>query len=113
MGAAKTKAAGGGRDGHVPLAPLIHGRVRLLILSHLVRAARPLGFTDIRQALGLTDGSLSANLSRLEEGGLVEIVKGFAGRRPQTVVRLTADGRKAYARYVQDLKIIVPGLDSP
>ena len=67
--------------------------------------------TETRKALGLTDGSLSANLSKLEDGGLVETVKGFAGRRPQTVIRLTAEGRRGFRRYVEDLKEIVPGLD--
>lgn len=113
MGAAKTKPAGTGPGGREPLAPLIHGRVRLLILSHLVRAGRPLGFTETREGLGLTDGSLSANLSKLEEGGLVEIVKGFEGRRPKTVVRVTPEGKRRFRQYVEDLKLIVPGLVSP
>ena len=110
MGAAKTKPAGSGPGGRQPLPPLIHGRVRLLILSFLVRADRPVTFTETRKALGLTDGSLSANLSKLEQGKLVETVKGFAGRRPQTLVRLTAEGRRGFRRYVEDLQEIVPGL---
>jgi DNA-binding MarR family transcriptional regulator len=110
MGAAKTKPGGTGPSGRQPLPPLIHGRVRLLVLSFLVRAARPVTFTETRKALGLTDGSLSVNLSKLEEGGLVEIVKGFAGRRPRTAVRLTAEGRRRFALYVADLQEIVPGL---
>ncbi len=113
MGAARTKPAGSGPGGRQPLAPLIHGRVRLLIMSHLVGAARPLNFTAIRSGLGLTDGTLSANLSKLEAGGLVEIVKGYAGRRPQTVVRVTPEGRRQFRLYVEDLKAIVPGLETP
>lgn len=113
MGAARTKPAGTGPGGREPLAPLIHGRVRLLVLSHLVRADRALGFTAVRDALGLTDGTLSANLTKLEEGGLVEIVKGFEGRRPKTVVRLTPEGRRRFRQYVEDLQSIVPGLASP
>jgi len=110
MGAAKSKPAASGPGGRLPLPPLIHGRVRLLILSFLVRATRPVSFTETREALGLTDGSLSANLSKLEDGGLVEIAKGFAGRRPRTAIRLTAEGRRRFALYVADLKEIVPGL---
>ena len=110
MGAAKTRPAGSGPAGRQPLPPLLHGRVRLLILSFLARADRPVTFTEARKALGLTDGTLSANLTRLEEGGIVDIVKGFEGRRPRTAVRLTAEGRRRFARYVEDLKEIVPGL---
>jgi DNA-binding MarR family transcriptional regulator len=113
MGAARTKPAGSGPGGREPLAPLIHGRVRLIILSHLVRAGRPLGFIEVREALGLTDGTLSANLTKLEAGGLVEIVKGFEGRRPKTLVRVTPEGRRRFGLYVEDLKTIVPGLASP
>ena len=113
MGAARTKPAGPGPDGRPPLSPLIHGRVRLLILSHLVRAGRPLAFTSVRDALGLTDGTLSVNLGKLEEGGVVSIEKRFEGKRPRTTVRLTREGRARFDRYVEELRSIVPGLDSP
>ena len=110
MGAAKRRPAGAGPGGRRPLPPLIHGRVRLLILSFLVRADKPPTFTEARAALGLTDGSLSANLRQLEEAGMVELVRGFVGRRPQTVLQLTAEGRRRFAQYVADLREIVPGL---
>lgn len=95
--------------GH-PLSPLIHGRVRLLILSHLAATDRPAVFTELRSLLGLTDGTLSVHLSRLEEGGLIALEKRFVGKRPQTSVRLTARGRREFAAYVEELRSIVPGL---
>jgi DNA-binding MarR family transcriptional regulator len=110
MGAAKKGPAGTGPGGRKPLPPLIHGRVRLLILSFLVRSDRPPTFTETRAALGLTDGSLSANLRQLEDGGLVEMVRGFVGRRPQTLLRLTPLGHRRFAQYVADLRKIIPGL---
>ncbi|MFT7699798.1 MAG: DNA-binding MarR family transcriptional regulator, partial [Candidatus Krumholzibacteriia bacterium] len=57
------------------LAPLIHGRARLLILSFLLRSPRAHTFTDLRNALDFTDGSLSINLGKLEAGGLVRVQK--------------------------------------
>jgi DNA-binding transcriptional ArsR family regulator len=98
--------AGGG----TPLSPLIHGRVRLLVLSHLVATDRPAVFTELRSLLGLTDGTLSVHLSRLEEGGLITLEKRFVGKRPQTTVALTDRGRREFAGYVQELREIVPGL---
>ena len=92
-----------------PLAPLIHGRVRLLVVSHLMRSGAT-AFTELRSLLGLTDGTLSVHLATLEQGGAVEIVKEFVGKRPRTMVRLTPGGREMFARYVDDLKRIVPGL---
>ena len=60
----------GGSEG--PLSPLIHGRVRLLVLSHLLTEDRPLPFTQLRDHLGLTDGTLSVHLQKLEAGGIVD-----------------------------------------
>ena len=41
---------------------------------------------------------------KLEEAGYVAMEKRFAGRRPQTVYRMTAAGREAMAGYVAALK---------
>lgn len=101
--------AGPGRD---PLPPLIHGRVRLLLLSRLVAVPAAHAFTDLRRELGLTDGVLSVNLAKLEAAGLVRIEKAFVGRRPQTLVRITDEGRGQFGDYVEELKRIVPGLGS-
>ncbi|MDO9171147.1 MAG: transcriptional regulator [bacterium] len=92
-----------------PLAPLIHGRARLLVMSHLMRSGAT-AFTELRALLGLTDGTLSVHLATLEQGGAVEIVKEFVGKKPRTVVRPTPAGREMFARYVAELKQIVPGL---
>jgi len=98
-------AAGGG----APLSPLIHGRARLLILSHLIRVG-PTPFTELRVFLGMTDGTLSVHLSKLEAGGVVEITKEFVGKRPRTQIRISRRGRALFNRYVQELRDIVPGL---
>ncbi|MCP4571574.1 MAG: ArsR family transcriptional regulator [bacterium] len=110
MGAAQTKSLGDGPGGRPPLDPLIHGRIRLLILSLLLRSARTRTFTGLRNDLGLTDGTLSAQLAKLEEGGMVKVTKAFAGKRPMTRVALTARGRRSFSRYLSDLKLLLPGL---
>jgi len=101
-----------GDRGRAPLSPLIHGRVRLLILSFLLRANKAHAFTSLRNALNLTDGTLSVHLSKLEEGGLVSIEKTFEGKKPLTLVRVTPQGKRLFKQYVADLKGIVPGLGS-
>ncbi len=100
--------AGGG--GQAPLSPLIHGRARLLILSFLLRTARAHSFTHLRNQLGFSDGALSVNLSKLEDGGLVRLSRAFVGKKPQTSVRITSEGKRQFERYVGELKGIVPGL---
>ena len=65
----------------------------------------------LRNSLGLTDGTLSVHLTKLEEGGLVSIEKTFEGKKPLTLVRVTPEGRRLFKQYVADLRGIVPGLD--
>lgn len=96
--------------GRALLSPLIHGRVRLLILSHLMRSRRAHPFTDLRKSLNLTDGTLSVHLSKLEEGGVVTIEKVFEGKKPRTLVRVTPEGRRMFKAYLEDLREVLPGL---
>jgi DNA-binding transcriptional ArsR family regulator len=88
------------------LDPLLHERGRLAIVSVLA-AAPVLTFTEVREALGMTDGNLSVHLQKLEEKGYVNIDKQFVGRRPQTSCRLTRSGRQAFGRYLDHLEAIV------
>jgi hypothetical protein len=37
----------------------------------------------------------------------VEVWKGFEHRRPQTLVRLTADGRRRFIAYLEELERVV------
>ncbi len=104
--------AGSGGAGRPVLSPLIHGRVRLLVLSFLLRRKQPSSFTDLRDGLKLTDGTLSVHLTKLEEGGLVEQEKRFVGKRPQTLVKVTAQGRRMFRQYVAELRSLVPGLET-
>jgi DNA-binding MarR family transcriptional regulator len=88
------------------LDALLHEPGRLAIASVLA-AVDTLTFTELRDQLGMTDGNLSVHLQKLEEKGYVAISKSFVGRRPQTTCRLTAQGRRAFARYLDQLEAIV------
>lgn len=61
-------------------------------------------FTWLRDKTGSTDGNLGAQMLKLEEAGYVAMEKRFAGRKPQTMYRMTDEGRKALAIYVAALK---------
>ncbi len=107
---ARTIGEGSGKTSRVPLLPLIHGRARLLILSFLLRGRKAVSFTELRNGLGLTDGSLSVHLSKLQEGELVEVEKTYENKRPLTIIKVTAKGRRQFRQYINDLVDIVPGL---
>jgi DNA-binding transcriptional ArsR family regulator len=88
------------------LDPVLHERGRLAIVSVLAAAER-LTFTELRDALEMTDGNLSVHLQKLEEKGYVTIDKQFVGRKPQTGCRLTHAGRRAFSSYLDRLEAIV------
>lgn len=86
---------------------VMHERARLSVLTSLASHRRPLAFGDLKALCGLTDGNLSRHLQVLEEAGLVEISKGYEGKRPQTTLRLTPSGRRRFVEYLAVLERVV------
>jgi DNA-binding MarR family transcriptional regulator len=97
----------GGRFSYEGLDRVMHEKARLGILASLAAHERGLLFNDLKQLCALTDGNLSRHLGVLSDAGLVEIWKGTAGRRPQTMYRLTCDGRLRFAEYISVLEKVV------
>jgi len=83
----------------------VHQRHRLGILTITAEARAEFGY--LRDALGLTPGNLSRHLTVLEEAGLVQVEKGYQGRRPRTWVRITGAGRAALAAELAALTELV------
>ena len=77
---------------------VIHEPARFNIMAHLY-VVQSADFLFLQRQTGLTWGNLSSHLARLEKAGYVEIEKGFAGRKPHTMLRLTAEGRDAFDEY--------------
>jgi DNA-binding MarR family transcriptional regulator len=73
----------------------------------LLAATPELSFTEMKQALGMTDGNLSVHLRTLQEAGYIGVTKTFQNRKPLTTCALTANGRKAFANYIDLLEEIV------
>jgi DNA-binding MarR family transcriptional regulator len=86
---------------------VIHEKARLSVLTSLVAHPKGLVFGDLKQLCGLTDGNLSRHLAVLEEAGLIDIQKGYDQNRPQTVVRITSQGRRRYLDYLAVLEQVV------
>ncbi len=103
---AKTKSEQG-RFAYEGLDRVIHEKARLSVLTSLVAHPKGLVFGDLKQMCGLTDGNLSRHLQVLQEAGLVAIEKGYDHNRPQTVVRMTPDGRARYLGYLEVLEQVV------
>lgn len=71
---------------------VVHEPARLAILT-VLSSCEEADFTFLLRVTGLTNGNLSAHLSKLEAAGLVSITKQFSGKRPQTLISLTPNGR--------------------
>ena len=103
----KTESGNSGRFAYEGLDRVIHEKARLGVLTSLVAHPKGLLFGDLKQLCDMTDGNLSRHLQVLEEAGLIEIVKRFEGNRPQTICRITAEGRKRFMRYLAVLEQVV------
>jgi DNA-binding transcriptional ArsR family regulator len=77
---------------------VIHEPARLMVVA-LLAAVVEADFQYLRQATGLTQGNLSAHLSKLEEAGYVAIEKSFRGKYPLTICRLTERGTEVLNNY--------------
>jgi DNA-binding MarR family transcriptional regulator len=86
--------------------PLIHERMRLGIISALA-TNESLSFNDLKRLLRTTDGNLSVHGRKLEDAGYITCSKGFEGRIPRSEYRLTARGRRALARYLEQMEEVI------
>lgn len=93
-------------DPFLQLDRVIHEKGRLAIMS-LMAATDQLSFTEIRDALQMTDGNLSVHIKTLNQAGYVAITKSFQNRKPLTTCSLTPQGRAAFKAYIDLLEQIV------
>jgi predicted ArsR family transcriptional regulator len=93
------------------LERIFHERGRLAVCACLVANPDGMRFTDLQDSCGLTDGNLNRHLHALAEVGIVtsERQRG-PGRRPATVVQITAEGRRRFLAYVDELESVVRGV---
>ncbi|MCE2902476.1 MAG: transcriptional regulator [Gemmatimonadetes bacterium] len=95
-------------DAALPLTldRLIHERVRLAIVSALA-VHDALTFNELKALIETSDGNVSVHARKLEEAGYLTCTKGFDGRIPRTVYRLTDEGRAALERYLAHMEALI------
>ncbi|MCU0784043.1 MAG: transcriptional regulator [Verrucomicrobia bacterium] len=85
---------------------VIHEKGRLAIMSMLA-ASPELSFTELRDALEMTDGNLTSHMRTLQEAGYVSVSKSYQDNRPLTTCSMTAAGKKAFTGYINLLEQVV------
>ena len=88
------------------LDDIVHQRVRLGIMA-IAHHARQVEFGFLRTTLQLTAGNLGQHLTVLERAELIQIEKGYEGKRPRTWVTLTAAGQAALRDEIAHLKQLI------
>ena len=88
---------------------VVHEPARLAVMA-LLYVIESADFTFLMNQTGLTWGNLSAHLSKLEDAGYLEVEKSFKGRRPNTSLRLTPQGRAAFHQYARKMKRVFQDL---
>ena len=86
-----------------PLDPLLHSELRLAVMSILL-GVEEADFVFLKAQTGATSGNLSVQIDKLQQAGYIEVSKGFKGKMPQTLCRITDRGRDAFAAYVEALR---------
>lgn len=78
-------------------------RMQITALLYMLESA---DYTFVMNQTGLSWGNLSAHLSKLEEAGYLSIEKSFKGKRPNTSLRLTQEGRTAFKTYANNMRAL-------
>lgn len=85
------------------LDPVLNSQVRLAIISILMRV-KSADFIYLKEHTETTQGNLSHQLKKLKEAGYIEVIKSFKNNYPHTTCKITATGRAAFEKYVEDIK---------
>jgi DNA-binding MarR family transcriptional regulator len=85
------------------LDPVLNTPVRLAVVSALIKMKQA-DFGYLQEVTNTTQGNLSHQIKKLNEAEYIEVIKTFKGNYPQTICKLTPKGRKAFEKYVEDIK---------
>jgi DNA-binding HxlR family transcriptional regulator len=85
---------------------LIYERIRLGIMSAL-SVNTSMSFAELKELLKTSDGNLSTHARKLEDAGYLVCKKKFSERVPKTEYRLTAKGKRVFARHLQHMEALI------
>ncbi|MFC1951696.1 winged helix-turn-helix domain-containing protein [Chloroflexota bacterium] len=103
MGNRGKKEANGSISEILNINRLVHSPARLAILTYLSVVEEGDAVYLLNQT-GLTWGNLSANVTRLQEAGYIDVGKEFKNKKSHTLIKLTNEGRKAFHDYQKKMK---------
>jgi len=81
------------------LDPLLHAPLRLGVISILTQQEEA-HFIELQKKTSSTAGNLSIQIKKLEKEGYLKVVKQFQNNYPQTICKITNEGREAFESYL-------------
>jgi DNA-binding HxlR family transcriptional regulator len=103
----QTQSDRAGRFAYDGLDRVMHEKARLGILTSLMTHPEGLLFNDLKDFCSLTDGNLNRHLKTLQDAGMVEVRKRQMEHYPQTLCRITAQGKRRFLEYLEVLEDVV------
>jgi DNA-binding MarR family transcriptional regulator len=88
-------------------------RLRIMVALNVLERRETLDFTRLKAIVEATDGNLGAHLDTLARAGYVDVEKLFVGRRPQTRIKATASGRRAFRGHAAFLRKTLDEAEPP
>ena len=95
--------------GHNPIKNLnkiFDHRLRLGIMS-ILAVNKTFSFNDLKELLQVTDGNLASHIKILEENNYLSVIKGFIGRKPNTLYAITQEGKTALKQHIKTLSNLI------
>ncbi|RPE14047.1 transcriptional regulator [Chitinophaga lutea] len=85
------------------LDPVLHSQLRLAIMSVLI-SEEEAEFTLLKEKTNATAGNLSVQINKLKDASYIEVTKQFKDNYPQTICKITAEGKRAFENYVKSIQ---------
>ncbi|BAV52057.1 hypothetical protein MLTONO_7155 [Mesorhizobium loti] len=82
-------------------------RLRIMAVLNTLERREALEFSQLKAMIETTDGNLGAHIDTLARAGYVDVEKLFVGRRPQTRVKATTIGRRAFRGHIAYLRKLI------
>ena len=93
------------------LNKIFDSRIRLGIMAAL-SVNDALDFNALKELLDITDGNLASHLKTLEKNELVEVMKQFVGRKPNTAYSITQTGKDIFQQHLNALEKFINPLQT-
>ncbi len=80
----------------------IHNPARLMIV-YLLSRNKSMDYTQLMEHTELTSGNITTHLNKLAQNGYISVLKSFRGNKPNTSIKLTELGAKAYRNWGENI----------